>query len=367
MKTLRKAVLFLLHAIVWVSGMATIGGLLANRGWLPDLAAAFRPLYLALQAPALLVLGLKKRWVGAAAAFAFLAVNAHQIAPLYQRRSAEPRKPSARLSGTAIPRERAAPQPGLAPEPAARLRVLQLNVGFRTKSVDRIAAYLAASDADVVALEEVSTSSWRRLERLLASRYPYRFAFPLDTAAGIALLSRIPFAEPTIEYLADPGLPSIVTEIHLPRNYRDTEVGPEEEAGREIPDRIAHPTVGVGLLITHPLSPTTRYGWRLRNEQLRAVARYRMKLPGRAIVVGDLNVTSWSPVFEELLEEAGLLDTRKGFGIQPTWPALGVANLALVPIDHVLVSPHFEVASRKVGPYVGSDHLPVTVDLEVWD
>lgn len=345
--------------------MATVAGLFANRGWLADLAAAFRPLYLALQAPALLVLGLKKRWVGAAAAFAFLAVNAHQVAPLYQRRSDEPKTPSTKVSGTPTATDVSAPLPASRAEPAARLRVLQLNVGFRTKSVDRIAAYLAASDADLVALEEVSTAAWRRLERLLAPRYAYRFAFPLDTAAGMALLSRVPFSEPTIEYLADPGLPSIATEIRLPRHYPVTEIRPGEEAGRDVSDVDAHRIVEVGVLITHPFSPTTRYGWSLRNEQLRAVARYRTKLPDRAIVVGDLNVTSWSPVFVELLEETGLRDTRRGFGIQPTWPALGVANLALVPIDHVLVSPHFEVVSRKVGPYVGSDHLPVIVDLEL--
>ena len=44
-----------------------------------------------------------------------------------------------------------------------------------------------------------------------------------------------------------------------------------------------------------------------------------------------------------------------------SWPAeycpLGIT------IDHCLVSPDIEVKQRLVGPDVGSDHLPVIVDL----
>jgi endonuclease/exonuclease/phosphatase (EEP) superfamily protein YafD len=34
-----------------------------------------------------------------------------------------------------------------------------------------------------------------------------------------------------------------------------------------------------------------------------------------------------------------------------------------LPIDHVLVTPHWAVVARQVGPQLGSDHLPVLVRL----
>ena len=77
--------------------------------------------------------------------------------------------------------------------------------------------------------------------------------------------------------------------------------------------------------------------------------------------MGDLNTTSWSPFFSDLIEESGLRDSRKGFGIQTTWP--DGLFLLRIPIDHCLVSKDISVLDRRVGPSIGSDHFPVTVDL----
>jgi endonuclease/exonuclease/phosphatase (EEP) superfamily protein YafD len=36
-----------------------------------------------------------------------------------------------------------------------------------------------------------------------------------------------------------------------------------------------------------------------------------------------------------------------------------------IPIDHCLVSPSVAIVDRRVGPPVGSDHLPVFVDFAI--
>ncbi len=57
----------------------------------------------------------------------------------------------------------------------------------------------------------------------------------------------------------------------------------------------------------------------------------------------------------------GLRDSSLGIGYHATWPAtLGVAG---IPIDHVLVSAGIGVAEKSVAAGVGSDHLPIVVDL----
>ena len=81
------------------------------------------------------------------------------------------------------------------------------------------------------------------------------------------------------------------------------------------------------------------------------------------IVAGDLNLTPWSPFFREFVDRSGLRDSRRGFGVQATWPSrLGMAG---IPMDHVLVSQDGSVIDRRVGPSFGSDHRPVIVDLAI--
>lgn len=320
MRIPRRLALAAIHFVLWASGVATVAGFLSARGWILDLAAAFRPAYFVLQAVGTVFFVARKKWLGALAVAAFLATNGQQIAPLYVS-------------------DKERPAAGSLPAPT-RLKVLQINAGFRNPSTDKIASYVSAVDADIFTIEELTNARARILERLLDSRYPHKFIFPVDSGAGIAVFSKLPLQDPQAVYFADPGLPSIVTGIEI--------------AERE-----------VTLVVTHPLSPSTSHGYRLRNRQLQAIAEARQKYSDRLIVVGDLNVTSWSSSFSDLIAGTGLRDSRKGFGIQPTWPVLGVGRTALVPIDHVLVSEHFTVVSRRVGEDIGSDHFPIVVELEL--
>ena len=73
-------------------------------------------------------------------------------------------------------------------------------------------------------------------------------------------------------------------------------------------------------------------------------------------------LTSWSPIFSRVLRLGDLRDSREGFGLQPTWSA-GLPLLARIPIDHVLVGAEVTVMGREVGRAIGSDHLPVLIDL----
>lgn len=81
------------------------------------------------------------------------------------------------------------------------------------------------------------------------------------------------------------------------------------------------------------------------------------------IVMGDLNATPWSRPFAWLRERTGLCDSRAGFGIQASFPA--ASALLRIPIDHLLASCPIGVRERRIGRDVGSDHLPVVVDLVV--
>ena len=76
------------------------------------------------------------------------------------------------------------------------------------------------------------------------------------------------------------------------------------------------------------------------------------------VLLGDLNCTPFFPWFGRLLREGGLKDSGEGFGLPATWRSNGIG----LPIDHLLVSPSWQVLERRVHPdRMGSDHHPVRV------
>jgi endonuclease/exonuclease/phosphatase family metal-dependent hydrolase len=86
------------------------------------------------------------------------------------------------------------------------------------------------------------------------------------------------------------------------------------------------------------------------------------------VVLGDLNVTQFSPRWDELLEDGKLSDTRRGRGLMGSWrvqiPKLGwKPPLPRRPLDHVLLGDDLVVVDRRLGPDLGSDHLPVVADV----
>jgi endonuclease/exonuclease/phosphatase (EEP) superfamily protein YafD len=80
-----------------------------------------------------------------------------------------------------------------------------------------------------------------------------------------------------------------------------------------------------------------------------------------AIIVGDLNVPMWSKYYQNAFDNSGLRNTRQGFGVMPTYEPQNFFQA--IPIDHCLVSEEIQVVNMRVGPSLGSDHVPIIVDL----
>lgn len=126
---------------------------------------------------------------------------------------------------------------------------------------------------------------------------------------------------------------------------------------------VAHLTVDeqpLTIIGAHVLAPLNRGYGQLRNTHLADLARTARAQSGPVLLIGDLNVTPWSPYFGALLRDAALRDSRRGFGVQPTWPVQWPP--LRIPIDHCLASPSIAIHRWTRGPRVGSDHFPIIVD-----
>jgi endonuclease/exonuclease/phosphatase (EEP) superfamily protein YafD len=169
----------------------------------------------------------------------------------------------------------------------------------------------------------------------LKSDYPYCVDAHQEGCFGIMLLSKVPLSHTTEVQIGDAGVPSILATAHLQQGE-------------------------VTIIGTHPLPPVSAQFSKHRNSQLAALPQVVRDQKNPVLLIGDLNLSPWSPYFTRLLKDAGLKNSMKGFGFQPSWPSnIGFLR---IPIDHVLYTPEIVIRNRVVGADVGSDHLPVIVD-----
>lgn len=230
------------------------------------------------------------------------------------------------------------------PADGVRVRVLLSNVLTSNRDVSRLARLIADTRPDVIALVEPNRTWFAQLAPTLKD-FPGRVEIHDEANFGIALYAR--------GQVRGGGelLGSAQTTIVATVVLADSQAAP------------------LTFVITHPIPPVSTHAAQIHARHLAAVAR---RVAARAaqgepvILAGDFNTTPWSRSFATLVQATGLVDTRRGLGAQPTFPAFPWwTALVRIPIDHVLVSPSIGVIERRVERPIGSDHLPVFVELVV--
>jgi endonuclease/exonuclease/phosphatase (EEP) superfamily protein YafD len=296
-----------------VSAAVTIFATLAALGgewwWGFELLTHFRMQYLGVQALlfALLLLQRRFRWCFALGSCAVL--NGLPLVPYLPL-------------GAAI-----------ASEAEATVTLMTVNVEAGNRHHERLLDIVAEEAPDVLLVVEF-THAWQEKLRPLFRMYPHRVLLPEPSAWGIALLSRYP-------------------------------LGPFEafdlESTSAVDAHVQSPFGTFRLIGVHLKSPTSRAAANERNRQLRALAELRQSASEPLAIVGDFNITPYSPIFADWLIETGLRDARSGTGVGISWPTF--LPILGIPIDHCVVSPELKVADFKRLPRFGSDHYPVLVEL----
>jgi endonuclease/exonuclease/phosphatase (EEP) superfamily protein YafD len=300
--------------IVWFIGfclgLATLAGFLGSRWWVLDLFAGFRHQLAAGLLVCALVAFLAK-WLKTAAGMSLLAiVNLVLIVPLFFG----PSRPE-----------------------SSDLRIVSFNVLGSNRRFEEVIDFIRESGADVVVLHEV-TGRWEDAVAN-ASETSAEWSYEItETRAGGDLFGSLVLTRPGARVesfgfgLTDPR----AVEIILPG--------------------------GVAMLAIHPLSPSNQFRAEQNDHQLQFATDWAVGQSGPAIVVGDFNATPWSYPFRRLMATTELSNSENGFGLDLSYPANG-NPLLRIPIDHLLHSDDLAVVDRRLGPAMGSDHFPLTVDL----
>ncbi len=218
------------------------------------------------------------------------------------------------------------------------VRVLFANVQVSNRAHDRVLELVRTADADVLVFQEVN-DRWKSALTPITAEYPHVAGMTREDPFGTMVYSRLPILDHAT--LSHDG--AARWSLRLTIDVQGTPLS---------------------VVCTHPMPPVRKGSFELRNEQLQRVTDLAGTLPRPLVVVGDLNTTMWSPWFRKLCDQADLASARRGVGVLGSWPA-SMPGFLRIPIDHVLVSPDVTVAGCRLGDAVGSDHLPIIVDLQL--
>lgn len=218
------------------------------------------------------------------------------------------------------------------------LRLMLFNILQTNDRYEEAVNHVLQVDPDVVILQEVN-QAWLEQVQELARTRPYTQYIRGGVLRGTAIFSRFPLTDGRIEAFGDDLTPgySATLEVEGTKIY---------------------------FTVCHPWPPANVDGYRARNRQLEFVGKAVARQLGPRILIGDLNVTMWSPHYQLLEERTGLRNARKGFGVLASFP-MDELFLARVPIDHCLVSDEIRVVDCRLGEPGGSDHAPLIVDLVI--
>jgi endonuclease/exonuclease/phosphatase (EEP) superfamily protein YafD len=294
-------------ALIVLALSAVTGAFLARLGWPIELAASLLPQI----ATVFFLLGLSLFMLGrpasGACALAAVAICAFGARELF-----------------------APPTPPLA---TRDVRIVWANLMGERDAFVRAVRLAEREGADLMVLADFPDTLTAEDARALTRAYAHQAGAPAIDGARIAVFSRAPLAGS--EAFGVAWLP--------------------ERHGLAL--RIVTAAGPLHIIGVHPSVPFTPRAQRARDETT-ALALQRLRAGGPGVLVGDFNTVPWAPVVRGALADGAV--ARAHLGARSTWaspwPILGL------PIDHTF-SANGARTSARIGPGLGSDHMPLIVDV----
>ncbi len=218
---------------------------------------------------------------------------------------------------------------------ATGLTLLHSNILYSNEDVSELLGAIEREMPHIVVVQELTTVHADALTALSDS-YPHQVVQPGIGAAGIGVYSSLPFMASELIETPPLGLPSIIVEVE-------------------------YDGAALTVLTSHPVPPIGNSAYASRNAQLAYLASRAAVIEGSVVLIGDLNISMWAAHYRALKRDSKLVNARHGHGVLPTWPTF--LPIAMIPIDHALISTDLVAPSVRTLSSVGSDHLPLLVEI----
>ena len=232
--------------------------------------------------------------------------------------------------------------------PGGDLTVATHNVGADNPDPTGTARDLAASGADVLALEELTPQARGTYEKELAKAYPYH------TVQGtVGLWSKLPLSDTRpVDIETDYG-PLAATKP------ADVKMGYNRALRTTVTTDQGPLAVYVAHLGSVRVNPRGGFWTASRDRGAHALGKAIAAEPNkRVVLLGDLNGTVDDRAFAGITSQMHSVQDAAGDGFGFSWPA----KFPVARIDQILVR-GVEPESSWVLPATGSDHLPVAAGI----
>ncbi|WP_372720146.1 endonuclease/exonuclease/phosphatase family protein [Novipirellula sp.] len=220
-------------------------------------------------------------------------------------------------------------------DPAARLRIVSMNVLQENDNAAAVLEIVRREKPDVLVLCEVN-SRWLDSLAALDEQFDFAKKHPLENGYGIAFYCNLQVDSCRIRSMVKHEIPSIDATLRLRNGQK------------------------LRLFAVHPNPPRPGESTVKRDAELVLVGREVAK-DKSAIVLGDMNDVGWSRTTNLFQEVSGLLDPRKGRGMYSTYDA--TSWYLRYPLDYLFHSDDFRVAELRTLEFIGSDHFPLLIEL----
>ncbi|WP_019630519.1 endonuclease/exonuclease/phosphatase family protein [Actinomadura atramentaria] len=223
------------------------------------------------------------------------------------------------------------------------------NVGAANPDPAGTARALAASGADVVALEEVTPQAKPVYEQALEGAYPYHAVL-----GTVGVWSKLPLSDTEpVDIQTDYG-PLAATK---PLSVRTAEA---RALRTTVTTKHGPLAVYVAHLGSARVNPRAGFWTTSRDRNAQALGKTIAADPNeRVVLLGDLNGTMNDRAFNALTSQLHSAQEEAGHGFGFTWPA----QFPVARIDQILVR-GVKPRSSRVLSATGSDHRPVTAAID---
>jgi len=219
-----------------------------------------------------------------------------------------------------------------------QLRVAHSNLLHSNLTPQQAVEDVFSTDADVIAFSEITTHLHFHAEQHIhAAKWPHRIHDLQEGPRGIALWSKFPLSESSIEKMHDCN--AAVATVHITQNTY------------------------VRVLAIHPMAPVSRQKTRDWAPSLHSIGSALADSLHPAIAIGDYNATHWHPPMRQLYKQ-GLHSAhiRLGRIFASTFP-VGRRIRPFITLDHALVTENIIVHDVTHIRVRGSDHRGIVVNV----
>lgn len=237
------------------------------------------------------------------------------------------------------------------------LSLTTFNMSDRNAQTEVVAPWIEQQNSDIILLQETPPPWTNEGIAELRDLYPYQMGYILaNDTNGAVILSKFPLraASENDSYFRVAAVIG-AQPIAL---YNVSLTTPVKGQSRQ-------PIYLRNRWITSIWDMAWGYDDTLRNQELEALIQKVEAEPLPVIVAGDFNMSDFTPSYD--LWASRLNDTFReaGTGFGGTWPVFKrVPSPGFVRLDYIWHSDTITATHAELGPYLGSDHLPLSSVLQ---